>query len=511
MIFMKYISTIFLFAIALFVQSAYSQAAGDSIFNTSTIHTIKFYFSQAKWYDSLVTYKPLDKKMKGNVMIDGKTYNNVGVQFKGNSSFNNPGKKKSWKIDFNEYDSTLECNKEKTLNLNNGFKDPTMMREKITLDFCIRNGIAAPRCTYANVYVNDTLWGFYTIVEQVDKTFLKHWYADNNGNLFKGDPSGSLQWYGSTVSSYNTKYELKTNKTQNNWSDLIHLIDELNNTPAADLHDSLEAVLETNSAINVWAVNILFANLDSYQGSGHNYYIFHDSTYNKFNWITWDVNEAFGNFSQGMSITQMENLSIFYIPTPANMRPLHNNMLQVAAYEQALVDAVCEYTLYDFSSAAMDPKIDSLANFIRTSVYADPNKFYSNQNFEDDLAATVIVGGGPPFGGNYPGLKSFVANKRLAVTTELVSYGCNVGIEENTELEVKIFPNPASNYVQISGLNNYSNYQITVYNTLGQQLVNIIPTSNIISLDGILSVGVLLVEVREISTGHKKITKLVKN
>jgi spore coat protein CotH len=85
----------------------------------------------------------------------------------------------------------------KAINLNNGFKDPTFMREKLMLDFCQRNVIPAPRCTYANIYVNDTLWGFYTLVEQVNTTFLKRWFPENNGNLFKGDPNGTLQWFGS--------------------------------------------------------------------------------------------------------------------------------------------------------------------------------------------------------------------------------------------------------------------------------------------------------------------------
>src|ERR1051326_1214656 len=325
-------------------------SAGDSIFNSSQVHAVKFYFSQSHWYDSLVNYYSIDKKMKGNVLVDGIMYNNVGVQFKGNSSFNNPSKKKSWKIDFNEYDTLQDCHGEKTLNLNNGFKDPTMIREKVALDFCMKNGMPAPRCTYANVYVNDTLWGFYTMVEQVDKTFLKHWFADNDGNLFKGDPNGTLQWWGSSVSSYNTKYELKTNKTQNDWSDLIHLIDKINNPPTANFYDSLETVMNTPDFIRGWAINILFSNLDSYQGSGHNYYVFDDSTYRKFNWITWDVNEAFGNFSQGMSISQMENLSIFYISSPTQNRPLEVNMLANSTYKNNYIWELCSLTANKFDT-----------------------------------------------------------------------------------------------------------------------------------------------------------------
>ncbi len=458
---MKKIITIITLASCLYVQTSHA-TAGDSIFNTSLIHTIKFYFSQAKWYDSLIAYKPLDKKMKGNVMVDGVMYNNVGVQFKGNSSFNNPSKKKSWKVDFNEYDTLQECNKEKTINLNNGFKDPTMMREKVALDFCIRNGIAAPRCTYTNVYVNDTLWGFYTIVEQIDKTFLKHWYPDNNGNLFKGDPSGSLQWYGSAVSSYNTKYELKTNKTQNNWSDLIHLIDKLNNTPSAALHDSLDAVMQTNSFIKSWAANILFANLDSYQGSGHNYYVFHDSTDNKFNWITWDVNEAFGNFSQGMTVSQMETLSILYIPNPATNRPLENKMLADATYKSAYIQEVCNLVATEFDSTLINPKIDSLANRIRSSVYADPNKFYTNAQFEANIKSTVTSGF------TIPGLKSFLANRRASVVTQLVSNGCFMGTQElqDQSSTFQVGPNPNNGQFTISS--DHFPAELEVYNSIGQ-------------------------------------------
>ncbi len=302
-------------------QSIFAQNPGDNLFLSPTIHTVKIYFSQPGWYDSLIAYKPLDIKMLGNVEIDGYHIDSVGIQFKGNSSFNVPAKKKSWKIDFNEFVSGQKFDGVKAINLNNGFKDPTFLREKVALDFCQKNGIPAPRCSYANVYVNDTLWGFYTMVEQVDKTFLKNWFGENNGNLFKGDPQGSLQWYGSSPTSYYSKYELKTNETINDWNDLVHLINVINNTPTAQFYDSLESTLNTTNAIKAWAFDILFANLDSYRGSGHNYYVYHNLLTNKFEWIGWDVNEAFGNFNMGMNVSQLENYEYFlhtfsgFIPT----------------------------------------------------------------------------------------------------------------------------------------------------------------------------------------------------
>jgi hypothetical protein len=462
---MKIFTCSIILILFIFRSVSFSKTAGDSIFNSSQIHSVKIYFSQSHWYDSLVAYKPLDKKMLGKVIINGQTIDAVGIQFKGNSSYNNPSKKKSWKIDFNEFDTTKRYDGLKAINLNNGFKDPTFIREKIMNDFMNRNGLPAPRCTYANVFVNDTLWGFYTVVEQVNNTFLKRWFPENNGNIFKGDPNGTLQWFGSAVSSYNTKYELKTNTSTNDWSDLIHLLDKINNTPAGNFYDSMETVMHTNPAIRAWAANILFANLDSYEGSGHNYYIYHDLVNNKFGWITWDVNEAFGNFNQGMSITQVENLTIFYIPPPSANRPLTSKMLANAAYKSSFIWEVCNFIAHDFDPFVLNPVIDSLANVIRPYVYADPRKFYTNQQFETNMN-TDVTGANPPF--NIPGLKSFLANRRASVVSELAANGCFMGVNESSVygLQFTVNPNPNNGEFTITG--DKFPVQLQIYNSLGQ-------------------------------------------
>jgi len=452
------ISSLFITHYSLFICSA--QNDGDALFNSSQIHTIKFYFTQVGWYDSLMDYKPLDKKMLGDVEIDGTYIDSVGIQFKGNSSFNAPGIKKPWKIDFNEYVSGQKYDGLKTINLNNAMKDPSFMREKLFDDFCRTVGIEGPRATYANVYVNNTLWGFYTLVEQVNKTLLNTQIGNNDGNLFKGDANGTLQWYGTSQSSYYGKYELKTNETVNDWTDLVHLIDEINNTPSANFYDSLEIVLNTTAWIEGWAANIIFVNLDSYNGTGHNYYIYHDTITDKFHFIIWDANEAFGNFNMGMTIPQLESLSMSYIPNPINSRPLTDKMIQNTTYMNTYANTVCNYVANYFSNASLDPKIDSLYTIIKPYVYADPNKPYSNQQFEDNITMNVM--------GNIAGLKSFIANRRTSLISQLTAYGCNMGVNESAVygLQFTVNPNPNNGVFTIEG--EKFPVQIEVYNSLGQ-------------------------------------------
>src|SRR6476620_1914367 len=77
---------------------------GDSLFNSSVIHTVNFYFTQPSFWDSLTAYYSLDKPMFGSVDIDGQLMDSVGIQLKGNSSYNSiPGVKKSFKISFDEF------------------------------------------------------------------------------------------------------------------------------------------------------------------------------------------------------------------------------------------------------------------------------------------------------------------------------------------------------------------------------------------------------------------------
>ena len=369
----KLISVIIFFFVFSFFS--FSQNPGDSIFFSSNIHTVKFYFSQAAWWDSLVAYKPLDKKMLGNVDIDGTYINSVGIQFKGNTSYNKDSLKNSFKIDFNEFVSGQKYDGLKVINLNNGASDPTMMREKIFLDFCLAAGVEAPRATYTNLYINDTLWGFYTLIEQVNKTFLQNEYGNDGGNLFKGDPNGTLEWFGYNPASYYSQYELKTNETANDWTDLIHLIDKINNIPSVNFYDSLENVLSTTSWIEAWVANNIFVNLDSYMGSGHNHYLYHNTATSKFNPIIWDVNGTFGaNKHMGMNISQIKNLSIFFIPSPSSSRPLNNKMLQDTVYQNLYVNTICNYVNNYFKHPYLDPLIDSLANLIRPYIYADTNK-----------------------------------------------------------------------------------------------------------------------------------------
>lgn len=467
------------------IVSTFCQAqttAGDNLFNVTQIHTVNINFPQTNYWTLLVNNKTYDDAndsstyIPAQVIIDGSTLDSVGIQFKGNSSYYNyPGNKKPFTLSFDEYKSEQKYDSLSSINLNNCYQDPSFMREKLFLDFLNSKGLYAPRSNYAKLYINGVYSGFYQIGERINKPFCKDRFGNKGGNLFKGDGSGSacadLKYQGTSQASYYGCYTLKTNKTANNWSDLINLTNQINNTTTVQFKDSVDTYLNANSFIGAWAACNMFVDFDSYAFRFiHNYYIYHNTATNKFEWITWDASTVFGMDVPG-SVASIEQKSIFYIEPNAADRPLANRMLNDTAYKNQYLNYICDF-LNTFQPSVLNPKIDSLYALIKADVYADPLKMYSNNEFDTNISSNVVVNGI-----TYPGLKSFIQNRSTNIQNELNTLGMNcslllgandINVNENL---FNVFPNPSTGSLFIDyNLSGSIEVSVKIIDVLGREI-----------------------------------------
>ncbi len=276
---------------------------GDQVFDDSYIHEIRLSFSEAEYWDTLTTwYYDFNTfsgedipYLKASMTFDGNQLDTIGVRIKGKSSvFYVPNDKLPFKLDFNEFTQGQTYDGLKKINLHNGFGDPGMLRDFLGYGFMREVGVRAPRVAYANVYLNDELWGLYEIIEQVDKTFLENNFASGKGNLWKNQRWSELKWYGDDPNTYRDTFELKTNKSEDDWSAFIHFLDVLNNTPDQDFADSIESVFNVDQYLHALAVDIMINNWDSYLDNERNFYLYHEPKSGKFHWIPWDYNLSMG-------------------------------------------------------------------------------------------------------------------------------------------------------------------------------------------------------------------------
>ncbi len=160
----------------------------DRLFDNSRVHTIDIVIED--WEAFLETARGEEYSVC-SVVIDGEAFRNVGIRGKGNTSLSSVASmdsdRYSFKIEFDQYDSTKTYYGLDKLSLNNLIQDNTMMKDYLTYQMMNEFGVAAPLSSFVYITVNGEDWGLYLAVEAVEESFLQRNYGSNYGELYKPD------------------------------------------------------------------------------------------------------------------------------------------------------------------------------------------------------------------------------------------------------------------------------------------------------------------------------------
>ena len=158
------------------------------LFDTDRVHTIDIVMDD---WDAFIDGCEDEEYMLCSVIIDGEACQNVGIRAKGNTSLSSVSSmgsdRYSFKIEFDQYDSTKSYYGLDKLSLNNLIQDNTYMKDYLVYQMMGQFGAAAPLCSYVSVTVNGEPWGLYLAVEGVEDAFLQRNYGADHGDLYKPD------------------------------------------------------------------------------------------------------------------------------------------------------------------------------------------------------------------------------------------------------------------------------------------------------------------------------------
>ncbi len=183
------ITVLFMNAEALGIQAA-DRVMGyeDRLFDADSVHTIDIIIDD---WDSFLATCQSEEYSVCNVLIDGEAYTNVGIRGKGNTSLSTvssmDSERYSFKIEFDQYDSTKSYYGLDKLCLNNIIQDNTYMKDFLVYQMMAEFGVDAPLCSYVYITVNGEDWGLYLAVEGVEDAFLQRNYGSDYGELYKPD------------------------------------------------------------------------------------------------------------------------------------------------------------------------------------------------------------------------------------------------------------------------------------------------------------------------------------
>lgn len=273
-------------------------SGGDApLYASNVVRTVFLQFATADWEKELEDFHETDVEVAAEMTVDGKSYQDVGVRFRGNTSYGMvaTGGKRPLNISVDMAHEGQDLMGFRTLNLLNAHEDTSMLHTVLAMQMA-RDYFPAPRANFVRLVINGENWGVYVNVEQFNKDYLRDRYSTTKGVRWKvpGNPGarGGLEYLGDDVTKYRAIYEVKSKDEPKAWTSLINLCKVLNETPAEELQSKLSAVLDIDQALRFLAWDNVLAGGDGFWTRASDYCMYEDPK-GRFHLVPYDVNETF--------------------------------------------------------------------------------------------------------------------------------------------------------------------------------------------------------------------------
>ncbi|MFO0797046.1 MAG: CotH kinase family protein [Gemmataceae bacterium] len=295
------------------------------LYDGSVLRTLFLEFENADWETELEVFHGTDVEVPCTLVVDGKRYPNVGVHFRGMSSYGGvpAGYKRSLNLTMDLVDKKQNLLGYDTLNLLNSHEDPSLM-STVLYSQIARRYTPTPNANHVRVVINGESWGVYANVQQFDKVFLKENFGASKGTRWKvkGSPGGGggLDYLGDNIESYKGRYQIKGGDDEKAWRALVNLCKVMAQTPPAELEAKLRPICDVDSLLWFLALDVALINNDGYWVRASDYTIFLDAK-GKFHFVPHDMNEAFHGAMGGPGMGGPGGGFVMRLPRPGEVLP----------------------------------------------------------------------------------------------------------------------------------------------------------------------------------------------
>jgi DNA-directed RNA polymerase specialized sigma24 family protein len=356
----------------------------------------------------------------------GRGFTNVAARFKGNGTFLGSlyGWKRSFKVDLNKYVRGQKLGEVEELNFNNLINDHSCLSDALAFEFFREAGVPASRTAYAYLSLGvEGKWqrrplGLYVMVEPVDEDFAEQHFGSKNVPLFKPVTYELFRHLGDDWSAYDAIYDSKTRATPEQRRRVIELARLVTFAPDAEFARRLGEFLDLEAFARFLAGQVLLSNYDSFLSNGQNFYVYLDPRTNKFGFIPWDMDLAWGSFFLIGTTREREEASIWH-PWVGE----HRFLERVLAVEEfrTIYRAQLETLLARlFVPERLYRRIDEIAGAIRGPLTAESP--FRLRKFEESIGTRPVARArGNPQGADRPAheVKRFIERRVRSVRRQL--------------------------------------------------------------------------------------------
>jgi spore coat protein CotH len=362
-------------------------ATPDTLLDGTALNDVWLHINARDWENIHAnylegTYYPIDFEWHG-VRV-----RNSGIRVRGHFTRND--RKPSFRVDFNRYVTGQNFFGLKTLVLNSGWQDPSMLHDRLSMALFRRMGIPAPRIAHVRLYVgtNREFAGVYAVEEEVNKEFLDSNFGEDDGYLYEyhrqenygfEDPGPDLGWY-------RPRFDPKTHDNDSTFGLYVpirDLVEAVNVARQSDLEDKLADYFSVNTFITEIAIQNFLAQKDGLLGDFgmNNFYLYRFAGTHLSQLIPWDQDQSFSS----LDAPPWQNMSTNVLAAKIWDGPKYRNiylkkLLEIADLAGPPVDTP------GVGGGWLEQETFREYAQISDAVHADPLAPYSADEFEQGIA-----------------------------------------------------------------------------------------------------------------------------
>jgi RNA polymerase sigma factor (sigma-70 family) len=356
----------------------------------------------------------------------GVLFTNVAARLKGNGTWlgSLSGHKRAFKVDLNKFAQGQKLGDLDEMAFNNLIADYSCMSDTLAYEFFRDAGVPAPRTAYAWLTVSDgKKWdrkplGLYVMVEPVDVEFVAEHFDSKKTPVFKPVTYQLFEHVGDEWSAYAAIYDLKTKATMAQQRRVIDFARLVSSASDAEFAERLGSFLDLDEFARFLAGDVLLSSYDGILSNGQNFYVYLDPRSNKFGFIPWDLDLAWGSFFLLGMRTERERASIWH-PWVGQNRFLER-VMAVEEFRKIYRAHLEDFLARLFVPSRLNQRIDEIAAVIRSPVAAESD--FRLHKFDQAVGLKPLA----PSRGNSQGadrpahqLKRFIEKRAISVRQQL--------------------------------------------------------------------------------------------
>ncbi|MBN2441040.1 MAG: CotH kinase family protein [Spirochaetales bacterium] len=374
------------------------------LFSEEQVYTVKIEMKERDLMD-LLRRPVAERWYPADLEFNGARISTIGIRTKGSSSLRKvaelPGDNRSFgrysfKLKFGKYKNQKFMGL-KRLVLNNGYGDPTLMRDAIAYRIMREAGLPASRHSYVDLWLAGRHLGLYQAIEPIDSEYVERYFPGDKksgsiGDLYKA--FCSLEWKpGQTLKDYTTgrfpQLELKTNRktigTEHEGKAVMAFLKSINSGSAE--------LIDTDNLTRYIAAMTLISNYDSYFANLGNYYLYEHRSVNGFAMLPWDFNLGLGrSIKEGKKCEDPVVLIDHPTIKPLSQRPIIARVLERPELREKYHGHLRNLLDTIFNPEDMRAYVQSRRDLIDPYVKEDPTGFYSFESWKKSFTEIVEDG-----------------------------------------------------------------------------------------------------------------------